>query len=222
MESVTIDAEVIGDPMISTSWRADMVLIAGLPTDCHSFHDYALRRERDNTIQITATNVRPADEGRDCTQEYRTETIRIDVALLFDLCETDTVVVNGEPFTLQAAPSGLKCPAEGSSDWVLLAPVKDVAIEVESAGTVQADLMVRPELINGCFSIGSPQVSRAGGTFRAWVLSVLDRSRPCTRDIRRPAVGIPLPGPIELCKTYTFHINGWTRSLQATAREARC
>jgi hypothetical protein len=218
VESVAIEVTAT-DPV-----AADLVLVTGLPSGCVSFNGYDLEREGD-TFQVTVTNVRPDKEDLVCTMIYGTETTRIALDGDIEVCETYTVVVNGESFSVQAGVPGEGC--NGDNDVPMLeelAPIDSVTIDAEGGDPVRANLVVVSGLPNACYSFGGYNISRDGDTFRVGVTNARpdDPMMACAEVYRTVTTEIPLEGEIEICQTYTVIVNDQSQSVQAIAPNVRC
>jgi hypothetical protein len=219
VESVAIEVTAT-DPV-----AADLVMVTGLPNGCYSFNGYDLEREGD-TFQVTVTNVRPDDDALMCTMIYGTETTRIPLAGDIEACETYTVVVNGESFSVQAKVPGEECSGGGGVPPMLEepAPIESVTIEAEAGDPVRANLVVVSGLPNACYSFGGHDISREADTFRVEVTNVRpdDPMMACAEVYRTVTTEIPLEGEIEICQTYMVIINRQSHLVQAIAPIVRC
>jgi hypothetical protein len=200
---------------------AELVLVTGLPSGCVSFKGYTLERQGD-TFQVTVTNVRPDQDDLVCTMIYGMHTTRIPLEGEIEVCQTYTVVVNDQTFSVQAQVPGEAC--DGAPMLEELAPIEDATIEAEAGDPVRANLVIVSGLPNACYSFGSYHISREGESFQVEVLNLVpdDPTLACAEIYRTVTTEVPLEGEIEICQTYTVDVNGQSYSLQAIAPNVRC
>ena len=102
VESVAMEAEA-ADPV-----QANLVVVSGLPNACYSFEGYDVSRDSD-TFRVGVTNARPDDPTLACAEMYRTVTTEIPLEGEIEICQTYTVIVNGQSHSVQAIAPNVRC-----------------------------------------------------------------------------------------------------------------
>ncbi|MDP6403173.1 MAG: YbaY family lipoprotein [SAR202 cluster bacterium] len=183
-------------------------IVSGLPSGCAEFDGYQVSRDG-NTIEVTVTNLMPADPKTICTMIYGYH--EGDVALGGDFVggETYTVVVNGE------AAGSFVARDQRTSGWVVEdSPIEAAEVVVSEAAPYEYTLKIvsRLPLGSSCSKFnGYDLVRRTAGTIEV-KLTHLEIAPgqvvPCTADLPVVSTVIPLGGDFTPGETYTVVVNG--------------
>lgn len=118
IESAGIEVSADGPP------AADLVVVSGLPNACYTFGHHRLTREGD-TFRVEIVNSIPDDPMLACAEIYGMITTRIPLEGGVETCGFYDVVINENPYTLQAIAPNARCmgpstgpgPGTGSGQW---------------------------------------------------------------------------------------------------------
>jgi hypothetical protein len=115
---IEVSAKVSGEVSGAGPAQADLVVESGLPNACYTFGHHRLIREAD-TFRVEIVNLMPDDPMLACAEIYGMITTRIPLPGEVETCKFYDVVVNDNPYSVQAIAPNARCagPEYGSDPW---------------------------------------------------------------------------------------------------------
>ena len=167
----------------SQAGHAELVVISGLPNMCYESGSASLLHGSD-AIRVEVAMVRPADLSIACAERYRTVETSLALEMTIEPCESYSVVVNGERYSVQAIAPNVRCagpdpigqPLPGGRDYptaVVPAPIESVVIISTRSLPPQYVVKIVSGLPSGCAEFNDYDVRREGDDIRISVTNLV-------------------------------------------------
>ena len=167
----------------SQAGHAELVVISGLPNMCDESGSASLLHGSD-AIRVEVAMVRPADLSIACAERYRTVETSLALEMTIEPCESYSVVVNGERYSVQAIAPNVRCagpdpigqPLPGGRDYptaVVPAPIESVVIISTRSLPPRYVVKIVSGLPSGCAEFNDYDVTREGDDIRISVTNLM-------------------------------------------------
>ncbi|MCH8825828.1 MAG: hypothetical protein IIB16_02635 [Chloroflexi bacterium] len=175
--------EAVAINLDSQAGHAELVVISGLPNMCYESGSASLLHGSD-AIRVEVAMVRPADLSIACAERYRTVETSLALEMTIEPCESYSVVVNGERYSVQAIAPNVRCagpdpigqPLPGVRDYptaVVPAPIESVVIISTRSLPPQYVVKIVSGLPSGCAEFNDYDVTREGDDIRISVTNLM-------------------------------------------------
>ena len=213
IQAVTINLD-------SQAGHAELVVISGLPNMCYESGSASLLHGSD-AIRVEVAMVRPADLSIACAERYRTVETSLALEMTIEPCESYSVVVNGEMYSVQAIAPNVRCagpdpigqPLPGGRDYptaVVPAPIESVVIISTRSLPPQYVVKIVSGLPSGCAEFNDYDVTREGDDIRISVTNLMpapDTLVMCTQIYGIHDTSVNIGSDFESGVKYSVYVN---------------